>query len=136
MKATRSILLALSMTVFFGGFGWLALYLCVVLKVWCAVPDVILMLLVVLGLMNLKEWVKCKYDIGPVLYSIMTFLVPFFIWGSSFAIVKYMEETGRLAVTWFAGLPVTLETLSAMICAGLMGVLMLMYVWIVKRSRK
>lgn len=136
MKVVRSVLLALGMTVFFGGFGWLALYLCVILKMWGVVPDMILMLLVLMGLMRLKEWVGEKYRIGPVLYSLLTFLVPLLIWGGGFALVKYGEKAGFFATTWFAGMTILLETMSAMICAGITGVLMLMYVWIVKRTKK
>lgn len=133
MKGIKLILAAVAAVVIYALLGWLALYLCVVLGVWGAVPDVILIVLLVYAVMWF--WQRNGIKWGKVRLALGLFLVPVIVWGISFGILQYKIHVKAMEMVWFAGLPLVLESLSALVCSGLSGVIFLIVIWMQKAKK-
>ena len=133
MRIIKIILTAIVSMVLYCILGWLALYLCVILGIWGAVPDIILILLLVYGMARFWQRYGIKY--GKVILGISMFLFPVLGLGALFGILQYEINTKSFDMGWAAGLPIILESLSAFICAGFAGVIFLIMLWIQRKKK-
>lgn len=133
MKGIKLMLAAAAAVVIYALLGWLALYLCVVLGVWGAVPDVILIVLLVYAVMWF--WQRNGIKWGKVRLALGLFLAPVIVWGVSFGVLQYKIHVKDMEMLWFAGLPIVLESLSALVCSGLSGVIFLIWLWMQKMKK-
>lgn len=133
MRAIKIIISAMSCMVLYCLLGWLALYLCVILGIWGAVPDIILILLLVYAM----AWFWQRFGIkwGKVRLGIAMFLFPILALGILFGILQYGINVKQLDFGWALQLPVILESLSAFICAGLGGVIFLIMLWVQRKKK-
>lgn len=133
MKVIKIALAAIGAAVLYCLLGWLALYLCVILGIWGAVPDIVLIVVLVYAM----NWFWQRYGIwwGKVCLGIGMFLVPVIVWGGFFGFLQYGIYSKALEMGWFAGLPIVLECLSAFICSGLGGIIFLIMLWIQRRKK-
>ncbi len=132
-KGVKIALAAAGATILYGLLGWLALYLCVLLGIWGAVPDMILILVVVWGLM--RAWQRWGWVWGKAWSALGLFLCPAAVWGLVFGILQYKVQRGSMDLVWFAALPVVLESLSALVCSGLGGMIFVILYWIQRRKK-
>lgn len=133
MRIIKIILAAIGSTVFYCILGWLALYLCVILGIWGAVPDIILILLLVYAMAWF--WQRHGIKLGKIWLGISMFLFPVLGLGALFGILQYEVNVKSLEIGWAVGLPVILESLSAFICAGLGGVIFLIMLWVQRKKK-
>lgn len=133
MRVVKIILAAIGSVLAYCILGWLALYLCVILGIWGAVPDIILILSLVYVFACFWQLKGIKW--GKVWLGISMFLFPVLVLGALFGILQYEINVNRLEPGWLARLPIILESLSAFICAGLSGVIFLILLWIQRKKK-
>lgn len=132
MKVIKVILTAAGAVLSYCLIGWLALYLCVLIGIWGVVPDMVIILVFIFFMTWF--WDRFGVELGRVRLALVLFLVPALVWGAVFGILQYLGTYKDLETGWLAGLPIVLEGLSAFICAGLVGVIFLVILWLQKRK--